>query len=90
MKISYNSAKNAANIELRGLSFELAAELEWQNAIIWEDMRDNYGEKRYCALAPLNGRLHAIVFTMRSKTLRVISLRKANKRERNRYEKKEA
>ncbi len=32
MKICFDKAKNERNITLRGLSFDLAADLDWDNA----------------------------------------------------------
>ncbi len=79
--------KERRNLEQRGLSLDLAAELDWSTALIWEDRRKDYGERRYCVLGFIEGRLHSVVFTPRNGQPRVISLRKANKREVRRYEK---
>jgi uncharacterized protein len=78
--------KNERNIELRGISFELAAEFEWDSALIVEDVRKVYGEARYQALGRIGARLYMLVFTPREKKAHVISLRKANEREVKRYE----
>lgn len=72
---------------MRGLSLDLAEQLDWATALIWEDRRKDYGERRYCVLGFIEDRLHSVVFTPRNGKPRVISLRKANKREVNRYEK---
>ena len=64
-----------------------AEQLDWATALIWEDKRKNYGEQRYCVLGFIRDRLHSVVFTPRGGKPRVISLRKANKREVKRYEK---
>ena len=79
--------KSRRNIEARGLSLDLAERLDWATALIWEDRRKDYGERRYCVLGFIGDRLHSIVFTPRNGKPRVISLRKANKREVSRYEK---
>ncbi len=85
MKIEYDPDKNQCNIERRNLPFDYAAELDWDTALIWTDNRRDYGEIRYCALGYIAHRLHQIAFTVREDTIRVISLRKANKREVKRY-----
>jgi uncharacterized DUF497 family protein len=59
---------------------------EWDNALIVEDTRTDYGERRFQALGFIDGRLHVLVFTPRAANTHVISLRKANKREVKRYE----
>lgn len=86
MEITYDPTKNASNIELRGLSFERAADFDFQTAIFWIDTRKTYPEVRISALGLLTGRLHAMVFTETTNGIRVISFRKANKREVKRYE----
>ena len=79
--------KEDRNLAERGLSFDLAEHLDWATALIWEDTRKDYGERRYCVLGFIEARLHSVVFTPRAGKPRVISLRKANKREVKRYEK---
>jgi uncharacterized DUF497 family protein len=86
MKISFDPAKNERNIAERGLSFDLAAEFEWADALIIQDDRRDYGEPRFQALGYIGERLHVLVFTPRGQALHVISLRKANLREVKRYE----
>jgi uncharacterized protein len=86
MKIEFDHDKNARNIEIRGISFEQAAEFEWNGALIIPDMRRVYGEKRFRAFGLIGKRLHAMVFTPRDNGIRVISLRKTNHREVLRYE----
>ncbi|EGG93057.1 hypothetical protein IMCC1989_1782 [gamma proteobacterium IMCC1989] len=86
MKIEYNQAKNQANIEERGLSFDDVVLLDWDTALIAQDMR-SHDEQRFIALASLGGRLHVACYTWRGEVRRVISFRKANKREVAIYEK---
>ena len=74
------------NLATRGISFEEAAEFEWISALIVEDLRRPYGEQRFQALGFIGSRLHMLVFTSRARKVHVISLRKANKREVERYE----
>jgi hypothetical protein len=86
MKIEFDPEKNARNIELRGISFEEAAEFEWHSALVTPDTRRDYGEPRYRAFGFIGNRLYAMVFAPREGAVRVISLRKANRREVLRYE----
>jgi len=81
MNISYDAVKNAKNIEERGISFDMAAELDWSGAVIYKDDRRDYGEDRYIVKGYINNRLHVLVFTPRGDNTHIISLRKANKRE---------
>lgn len=84
--VSFDPTKNERNIASRGISFEVAEQFEWDTAMIAEDLRRAYGERRFQALGFIAGRLHAMVFTPRAGKVHVISLRKANRREMRRYE----
>lgn len=79
--ISFDPAKSLRNEVERGLSFCLVQDLEWASALIKEDTRQDYGERRFQVLGMIHGRLHAVVFTPRQDKVHVISLRKANNRE---------
>ena len=85
MQLSFDPAKNERNIEERGLAFKLVSELDWVHAVIDEDTRKNYGEHRFRVLGCINERLYAVVFTPRAHKMHIISLRKANSREVERY-----
>ena len=89
MQIIFDHDKNEKNIAKHGLSFELVIECDWSNPIIFEDVRKDYGEVRYNAFIALHNRLHNVVFTNRNGDIRVISFRKANLKERTKYEKTE-
>ena len=87
MRITFDSGKNERNVRERGLSFEQAAEFEFETAYIESDSRRDYGETRYIALGWLHRRLHVLCFTEIDDGIRVISYRKANDREVKRYDK---
>ena len=86
MLVTCDPNKNQKNIECRGLNFDRVSELDWDNAWIYEDERNDYGEKRYVAYSMLNDRLHFICFTETEQGIRVISFRRANNREVKLYE----
>jgi uncharacterized DUF497 family protein len=69
------------------LSFELVELSEWATALMEEDTRKAYGERRFQVLGYIGERLHAMVFTPREGKVHVISLRKANSREVKKYAK---
>ena len=52
MKIEFDPAKDAANQWKHGVSLVLAAELDWDAALVWIDERFDYAEMRMIALAP--------------------------------------
>lgn len=86
MDISFDPLKGERNIATRGISFEQAAAFQWDSALIVEDTRKDYGERRFQALGLIGVRLHVLVFTPRARKVHVISLRRANQREMKRYE----
>jgi len=86
MRITFDSQKDAANVAKHGVSLALAAFLDWDAAIVWEDRRRDYGEVRYAALALFEQRVYHVAYAERGEDRRIISLRKANRREAYRYE----
>jgi len=88
MEITYDRTKNTENINIRNLSFEQVVDFDFETINFTIDKRKNYGEIRRCAIGYFGNRLHALVFTETLKGIRVISFRKANKREVANYEQK--
>lgn len=88
MKLVFDPAKSRRNALERGLPFTAAASFDWTTAWMLEDRRKEYGEPRFRAIGMIGVRLHVLVFTFRHEELRVISLRRANRRERALYEAK--
>jgi uncharacterized DUF497 family protein len=86
MKITYDLEKNAKNVLERGLPFNLVAHFNWNTATFREDQRKNYLEQRIVAVGYLENRLHVLCFSETDLGIRVISFRKANKREEKSYE----
>ena len=87
MLLEFDPAKSARNVQERGIGFERFAELELETAISADDTRREYGERRMRVLGYIDGELHAAVVTPRGDRIRVISLRRANKREECAYAK---
>ncbi|MFW8567053.1 BrnT family toxin [Orrella sp. 11846] len=86
MDITYDPAKNSKNIAERGLSFDMVSQFDFDTAHVYADTRKDYGETRYIAVGYIEQRLYVVVFTATEAGLRIISLRKANKREVKAYE----
>ncbi|MDI6791866.1 MAG: BrnT family toxin [bacterium] len=89
MRFEWDKEKNEVNIRKHGIDFSDAPEIFDGPILIWLDTRQDYGEDRWCAIGITNGRIVKVVFTERGKnaTIRIISLRKANKHEREKYRK---
>ena|SRR5271166_3779968 len=85
MPVSFDPAKSERNQRERGLSFELVDRLDWSTALVKEDERRDYGETRLLVFGLIDQRLHVAVVTPRGEDLRVISLRKANRKEERLY-----
>lgn len=68
------------------MPFALAQQFDWSLALIVEDTRQAYPERRFQALGFIDEHLCMLVFTPREGALHVISLRRANKHERTRHE----
>jgi uncharacterized DUF497 family protein len=74
-----------ANQKKHGVSLSVAGELDWEAALLWIDDRVEYGEMRIIALAPKTEILYYVAFVDRGEARRVISLRRANRREVKHY-----
>ena len=89
MNVTFDPAKDAANMAKHGVSLTEAAGFEWGTAVVWPDTRRDYGEARTVALGYIGLRIMALVFVDRPPEQpterRIISLRKANSREVKRY-----
>ena len=86
MQFEWDSDKAAANVSRHGVSFELAMLAFLDNGrLIKLDERFDYGEERIITMGHVNNRLHVVVYTQTNDTIRIISARKANRRERKRY-----
>ncbi|MEK6745773.1 MAG: BrnT family toxin [Pseudomonadota bacterium] len=88
MELEFDSRKNTQNIAKHGVSFDDLVNFEWTGSITTPDDRFDYREHRSVSYGMLNDRLHVLIWTMRNDKIRPISFRKANKRERDFYEKK--
>jgi hypothetical protein len=84
---TWDEVKRISNLDVHRVDFASAVEFQWQSSIIWRDRRRDYGELRFLALGYIGTRIHLMVYTPRGGYVRVISLRKANRREVIRYEK---
>ncbi len=86
--VEWDEAKRAANVRKHDVDFAIVDVLDWSEAHISEDIRRDYGETRWIAMAPYRNRLYVVVYVLRGDEMRVISARKANEREVRTYEAK--
>jgi hypothetical protein len=87
MLFEWDEEKNNACLRKRGFNFGFAARIFFDPERVVElDNRRSYGEDRYRVTGRIDGRLYLVVYTPRLSTLRIISARKANKREVDQHE----
>ncbi len=84
MEIEYDQGKEQQNLQRHGVSFKQVADFDFDTALYQMDLRKDYGELRWITLG-LGQRVYNLVFTLRGPVIQVISFRKANKRETQRY-----
>lgn len=85
MRYEHDPQKLADNVANHQVWFHEADDFEWQTALVQVDARKRYGETRFQAAGLIGTRLYLMVFTLRETAVRLISLRRANRREVKRY-----
>ena len=89
LTLIFDPEKDAANTQKHGVSLGNAQSFEWDTALTWPDTRRDYGEQRMAGLGYIGLRLMMVVYVDRPPDKptqrRIISLRKANKREERFY-----
>jgi uncharacterized protein len=87
----WDERKNRQNLEKHGIAFEDALSVFANNeALALEDKRRDYGEPRYVVLCPLEQVLVHVTYTVRGGNIRLISARRASRREKRDYERRKA
>ena len=86
VKFEWDEKKCRENLRKHGVSFEDVDLVFDGDTITFLDDRVDYGEKRYITLGALTGRIVVIVHTLRGETIRILSMRKANAREKKIYQ----
>ncbi len=87
MNYEWDTAKCDRNIRHHGVDFSLIDQFDWQTAATRQDVRSDYGEERFVSIGFIGSRLYVAVWTQRGLICRLISLRKANRKEISNYEK---
>lgn len=85
MNIVWDEEKRLSNLKKHKCDFADVMYFDWENATFIDDNRRAYGERRILAFGLFDGRLHIVAFTPRNGDVRIISFRRANKREERRY-----
>jgi uncharacterized protein len=88
MELTYDPDKRAKTLAERGLDFDDAVQVFDGPVFELEDDRQDYGEPRWITFGLLNERMVVLVWTPRGETRHIISMRKANEREKKRYQRR--
>jgi uncharacterized DUF497 family protein len=92
MRFEWDSAKSRANLRDRGFDFAFATLVFDGPTLEVEDRRRDYGERRIVAIGVADGIHITVVFTDRpvqgesTTRRRIVSARRSNRRERQRYQ----
>ncbi len=86
MNFEWDENKNKQNNDKHDIDFNEAKEIfEDEDRINYPDERKDYGEKRWITIGKVLDFIYTVVYTLRSGVVRIISARRANKKERDWY-----
>ncbi len=85
MEFEFDPNKNKKNKEKHGIDFIEAQKL-WEDPYRIEIPAKNLDEPRYLLIGKINDKYWAAIFTYRKNKIRIISVRRARKNEKEIYE----
>lgn len=85
MRFKWDEKKNQLNIKKHDVDFNDAKEIFQSERLTAMDNRKDYGETRKISIGKIGPHVCVVVYTERRSIVRIISARKANQRERNKY-----
>ena len=85
MVVEFDENKRRFTLDVRGLDMARAGEVFAGATLTVADDRKDYGEDRFITIGFLDGNMVVLVWTPRDGAHRIISMRKANERERVLY-----
>ena len=83
VEYEWDERKDEANVAAGRLGFAAVENFEWDTAVITPSPRS--GEARWAAIGYIEDRLHYVVYTPREDRIRIISLRRASRKEERFY-----
>lgn len=87
MRFEWDEAKNEINIRKHGIDFADVKDMFNHPMLTLLDDREDYGEERWIGLGWIHQLIGVVIYVERHEnTVRIISARKATKREVHRYE----
>ena len=85
MQFEWDEDKRTSNLDKHKLDFANAGKLNWDEAITVKGLYKE--EVCFLSYAEMDSKLYTLVWTWRGEAIRIISFRRANNRETDRYEK---
>ncbi len=82
MEFEWDDEKSARTFRERGLDFKTAALIFAGDVVEFSDERRDYGEERLVAVGVVGDEVLVVVSTLRGPVRRIISARRANRKER--------
>ena len=86
MEFEWDEAKSAGNQKLRGFPFAEAALIFEGPTLETIDKRHAYGEIRVRAIGQVDDHAYVVIYTDRQHVRRIISARRANRKERKQWQ----
>ncbi|MBN2975471.1 BrnT family toxin [Pseudomonas lactucae] len=87
MQFEWDESKNAANISKHGIDFNDVPDIFRHPMLALRDDRADYGEERWIGIGWIKLLIGVVVYTeRRGDVIRIISARKANKKEAKYYD----
>lgn len=85
LRFSWDENKNYSNLIKHGIDFNDITEVFSKKMLVKLDKRKDYSEERLVGIGFLRNTIVVVVWTKRKDEIRIISARKANKKERKIY-----
>lgn len=85
MNIVWDERKRKAHLKKHGLDFTDARQVFAGSMVVFEDDREAYGEQRMLGIGALGVLVVVLAHTEDNETIRIFSMRKAEKHEEDRY-----
>ena len=84
-RLTWHEPQRQATLASRGLDFADAHEIFANATFEFEDVREDYGEKRMICFGYLSERLTAVGYVQHGESRHIFSMRKANEREKAKF-----
>ena len=82
----WDEDKRETNLAKHGADFVQMEAFDWETAVV--DMDEGHAEPRWLAIGLIGAVLHFVIYTERGDNIRIISLRRATRREARDYVKR--